>query len=162
LYVEATNALCYGRALKALYGAVQAINCMLLPLCKRKLTFEILSDASIRHETGIELDKRENSFHLYRLVYSAEIKRQRSIASLFLRGIFLTGLSQYTEARIERRLVALEAITVGVPFACVDKCPTPSTSVQTAWCCTHSANIRSIDQCQGQLCRNWYSTVPSL
>jgi len=108
---------------------VQAINCLLFPLCKRKLAFEILSDASIRHETGIELDKRENSFNQFRLVYSAEIKRQRSIGShpLFLHGTFLTGLSQYPEARIERCLVAVEVITVGVLCACVDKGPTPST-----------------------------------
>jgi hypothetical protein len=81
LYVETTNALCYGRALKALHRIVQAINCVLFPLCKRKLAFEILSDTSMRHETGIELDKRGNSFNQFRLVYSAEIKRQRSVGS---------------------------------------------------------------------------------
>jgi len=102
LYVETTTAICYRRVLRALYRTVQAISCVLYPRCKRKLAFEILSDTSIRHETGIELDKRENSFNQFRLVYSAEIKRQRSIGShsLFLRGTFLTGLSQNTEARI--------------------------------------------------------------
>jgi hypothetical protein len=129
IYVETTDVLCYGRALKGLYRIVQAINCMLFPLCKRKLAFDILSDTSIRHETGIELDKRENSFNQFRLVYSAEIKRQRSIGShsLFLRGTFLTGLAQNTEARVERCLVAL--VAVGVLCACVD-------IVQTAWCWT--------------------------
>jgi hypothetical protein len=137
LYVETNKALCYGRALKALHRIVQAINCVLFPLCKRKLAFEILSDTSIRHETGIELDKRENSFNQFRLVYSAEIKRQRSIGSLslFLRGTFLTGLSQNTEGRIERCLVALEAITVRMLCACIDKGPTQHT-VQTVWCWT--------------------------
>jgi hypothetical protein len=120
---------------------------MLFPLCKRKLAFEILSDASIVHETWIEFDKRENSFNQFRLVYSTEIKRQRSIGSLslfFLRGTRLPGPSQYTEASIERWLVALEAITVGVPCACVDKGPTPS-SVQNCLvldCSGDGVNIR--------------------
>jgi len=145
--------------LKGLYSTVQAINRLLFPLCKRKLAFEILSNASIRHETGIELDKRENSFNQFRLVYSAEIKRQRSIGShhLFLHSTFLTGLSQYTEARIERSLVAVEAITVGVLCACVDKSPTPNTGykllgAELLWrCCKHSAGTSSLDQGQGQL-----------
>jgi hypothetical protein len=85
-------------ALNALF-IVQATDCSVFPLCKRKLAFEIFSKASIRHETGVELNKRENSFNQFRLVYSAEIKHQRSIGSqsLFLRGTFLTVLSQYTE-----------------------------------------------------------------
>ena len=104
---------------------------MLFPLCKRKLAFEILSDTSIRHETGIELDKRENSFNQFRLVYSAEIKRQRSIGCFYLSLSFYVAyfslFSKNTEARIERSLVALEAITLGVLCACVDTGPIPST-----------------------------------
>jgi hypothetical protein len=101
---------------------------MLSPPYKRKLAFEILSEASIKHETGIELDKRENSCNQFRLVYSAEIKRRRNIGSrsLFLRATFLAVLSQCNEKRIARRLVALEAITVGVLNACVEKAPIPS------------------------------------
>jgi len=66
LYVEKTSALYYGHASKALYSIVQSRNCMLFPVCKRKLAFEILSDTSIVHETGIEFDKRENSFNEFR------------------------------------------------------------------------------------------------
>lgn len=162
LYVETTNALCYGRTLMALYSIVQARNCTLSPLRKRKLAFEILSDASISHETGIELDKRENSFNQFRLVYSAEIKRQRSIGShfLFLRGTLLAQSLLLTEARIERSLVALEAITDDVLCACVDKGPTPSTLYKLLGAglqwrfCKHSAGIRSVDQSQGHLRRN--------